>query len=108
MPPSWSWNGPAPFRATHPTGSHWVQKAKRARCSVGAGGTGLSFRSLQIGSNHVDQVSGALCLLGVLFMGGIHNVMADVILKQLGGEATDGPPHRSNQHQNIGTANLRL
>ena len=41
-------------------------------------------------------------------MGGIDNVMADVVLKQLAGEATYSPPNGSDQHQYIGTADLGL
>src|SRR4051812_32965586 len=89
-------------------GWRWARTAMRVRCSVGAVGKGRSFGSLQVGSNDFDQIRGALGLLRILFMGGIDDVIADVVLEQFGGQPGDGAPDRGDQHQHVGAAELRL
>ena len=64
--------------------------------------------SLQVRSDDFDQVRGALGLLRILFVGGIHDVMADVVLKQFGGQTADSAPDRCDQHEHVSAAKLRL
>src|SRR5882757_1561026 len=108
MPPSSSWNGPAQDHAARREGSRWVRIAMRERCPAGAVATSLTFDSLQVRSNDFDQIRRAFGLLWIAFKSGIDDVMTDVVLKQFGGQPTDGASDRRDQHQRIGTADFRL
>jgi len=60
------------------------------------------------GSDDFDQLGGPTGAFGVGIGFGIHDMVADVIFHHLGAQAVHSPAQRSDQHQDVGAANLGL
>src|SRR4051812_2555100 len=103
------WPGSRPCRAPSRIAVGTNSQACAVPCWSRSGSEVMGRLSLfQVGPHHLDQLGRALGTVGIRLVVRVHNVVADVIFHQFGGQAVDGPAHRGDQHQDVGAADLRL